>query len=259
MKHVEHYKHEHLYDTIPGQEEVGGVEDKPDVDYDDNRYVHREEANHQNPNELAMKSGQRFGPIPIPTPQTKPKTRTRKSRNQDEPLPPPPNNAEPLREELPRSQVACQGFPVEGKGLPLSSPQIVSKSVQINNVQHTSYYTINTPVYDMTCTKSDELFETDHFPEVLMETLLPLDLEDWKKFASHLNLGSFIESVEAKVKNHRESPTRLLLDKYWKLHGRNASITRIYFALKQIGRIDLVQDLEDAEREWVEERNEIIV
>ena len=92
-----------------------------------------------------------------------------------------------------------------------------------------------------------ELYEAPRFPEVLLEALRPLDLEDWKRLASRLNLDTYTESIEVEVKNHQKSPTRLLLDEYWKRQGRNASIETVKMALLEMGRTDLKEYLEDAE------------
>ena len=104
-----------------------------------------------------------------------------------------------------------------------------------------------------------ELFETTHFPEVLLEALKPLDLDGWKLLASYLQLDSYIESIETEVKNHSKCPTRLLLDKWWQVQGRKADISGIKSALQRMHRQDVLDDLEEAEAKWAELKQEVTV
>ena len=99
--------------------------------------------------------------------------------------------------------------------------------------------------------QSSELHETQAiFPQLLLVPLHCLDLEDWKKLASHLKLDTFIDSIEWTVRNHGKSPTMLLMHKWWQSHGRNADMDEIKDALKKIGRIDVLDDFIDAQVKW---------
>ena len=96
-----------------------------------------------------------------------------------------------------------------------------------------------------------ELTETERFPEVLLEALKRLDLEDWKMLASHLGLDRFIDGIEAEAKNHHKSPTQLLLNKWYQNQGNTQDkISTIKAALEKMGRRDVLDALEDKEEEW---------
>ena len=96
-----------------------------------------------------------------------------------------------------------------------------------------------------------ELPETERFPEVLLEALKRLDLEGWKMLASHLRLDRFIDGIESEAKNHHESPTQLLLNKWYQIMGRTPDkIPTIKEALEKMGRRDVLDALEDKEEEW---------
>ena len=73
--------------------------------------------------------------------------------------------------------------------------------------------------------------------------------------ASHLKLDRYIDAIESALRNHARSPTRLLMDKWWQLRGRNANMDEIKAALKRMYRIDVLDDFSDVLEEWENEAN----
>ena len=101
--------------------------------------------------------------------------------------------------------------------------------------------------------QSLNLFETRRFSGVLLKPLLPLDLGDWKMLASHLKMDRYIDAIEVEVKTHGHSPIRFLMDQWWQSEGRKANMSVIKQALKKMGRQDVLDDLEDTEKEHTDE------
>ena len=120
-----------------------------------------------------------------------------------------------------------------------------SRSSQVFIVQNMHYTNVSTEKLDL---QSTDLFETKRFPELFLEPLRPLDLGDWKMLASYLKMDCFIDAIEAEVKNHSCSPIRLLMDKWWQVEGRKADVSVIKQSLEKMGRQDVLDNLEDAEK-----------
>ena len=103
--------------------------------------------------------------------------------------------------------------------------------------------------------QSPKLHETQAFPQLLLEPLRPLDLEDWKMLAAYIKLDKFIESIESNVKNHGKSSTKLLMDKWWQSRGRSANMAEIKDTLRKMERIDVLDNFTDAREEWENQHN----
>ena len=127
-----------------------------------------------------------------------------------------------------------------------------SGSAQVLYVHNLHYTQLSTEKLNVQSTEH-ELFQTKRFPEVFLEPLKPLDLDDWKLLASYLKMDSYINGMEAEVKNHRQSPIRLLMDKWWQVEGSKADVSLIKQALEKMGRRDILDNLEDVEKDNADE------
>ena len=137
---------------------------------------------------------------------------------------------------------------------PAAVPQgnVMSGSPSVQNTWNViNNYTIQTS--DLS--QSTEFYESQPFPQLLLDSLQPLDLEDWTQLASYLKLDKFIVCINSNVKNHGKSATQLLMDKWWQSRGRNANMGEIKDALKKMTRIDVLDEFSDVLEEWEKQNN----
>ena len=96
------------------------------------------------------------------------------------------------------------------------------------------------------------LYETERFPENLLQCLMPLDVpspgQDWKMLACLLGLNSYVTSIEGMVVRSGKSPTECVIEQWLRVERINADRSKLTRALEQMGRQDIKDNLEDAEQ-----------
>ena len=175
--------------------------------------------------------------IPQPEPQTS-------QTVQSDLLSPSSSTIQPGTELIPFQNINMKDFLMQQGRLMPGCPLQVNVH---NNVYH-GYNNSNS-------SQSSELYETPTFPQLLLCSLQRLDVEDWKMFAFHLKLDTFVESIERNVKIHGESPMQLLMDKWWKSKGRKAKMDELKHALKKMNRQDILDDFANALEECSNQSN----
>ena len=144
--------------------------------------------------------------------------------------------------------ISSQNTRMELAAMPQGNLMPGSPNVQVNVMVHMTGQTSDR-------SQRINLYESQAFPQLLLDSLQPLDLEDWKLLASHLKLDKFIGSIDCNVRNHGQSATQLLMDKWWQSRGRNADMFEIKDALTKMTRIDVLDEFRDALEEWESQNN----
>ena len=160
------------------------------------------------------------------------------------------------RNPKPETSATLPSDPVSRESVPFQFGPLMTQAAMPQGTQLVQYNVIN--YYSGQTSDhnhSTELYESQAFPQLLLNSLRPLDLEDWKMLASYLKLDKFIGSIESSVKNHGKSATQLLMDKWWQSRGNNVSMGEIKDALKKMTRIDILDEFTDALEEWRNQNN----